>query len=152
MNWKSLIVIIVLFLGALIAGRFLSMPPAESSYETLTPLWCQPALGPCRYPVDNLSEIEFTLDPRANIQPMEPLKARVRFSNPSGRAMAMTLTGLNMEMGYNRFRFQPVQNQYEADIIIPVCTLVKMEWQALVEIEIDDRNIAVPFNFVVERN
>ena len=82
---------------------------------------------------------------------MEPLTARLEYSAGGMHATAVTLTGLNMEMGHNRFLFRESGSGYDATLIIPVCTLARMEWEALVEVEIRDRRLAIPFRFAVER-
>jgi hypothetical protein len=151
MNWKILPVIIVLFVVALLAGRFLGQQQGEDEHERLAPLWCAPESGDCVYALAGQGEIRFSLEPRERIRPMEPLTARLEYSAEEMHATAMTLTGLNMEMGHNRFLFRESGSGYDASVIIPVCTLARMEWEALAEVEIQGRRLAVPFRFAVER-
>ena len=82
---------------------------------------------------------------------MEPLTLTVSYNGGELVAEAVTLTGLNMEMGFNRFRFMQTGDRWTAKAIIPVCTLSRMEWEALVEARIDGSRQAIPFHFVVER-
>ena len=152
MNWKTLIVVVLLFAAALLAGRFLDLQQTDVIDERVAPLWCTPEAGPCTYPLEDQGELVLLLEPRDKIQPMEPLTARLESGNEDMRAMAITLSGLNMDMGHNRFSFRQSGAGFEAAVIIPVCTLARMEWEALVELEIDGRRLAVPFRFAVERN
>lgn len=83
---------------------------------------------------------------------MEPLTATIDYSDGEMSATSLVLTGLNMEMGQNRFAFQREGDVYTARVMIPVCTLDRMEWSALVNLTIEGRRVAVPFHFAVERN
>lgn len=152
MNWKTLLLIAALFAGALVAGRFLGGKSSDSQYTQLPPVQCVPQAGPCIYVIEGKGELTLSIEPKENIQPMQPLTATVSYSGDSMLAEAVTLTGLNMEMGFNRFRFVGSSGDYSANIIIPVCTLSRMEWEALVEAEIDGDRLALPIHFSVERN
>ena len=143
MNWKTLIVVVLLFAAALLAGRFLDLQQTDVIDERVAPLWCTPEAGPCTYPLEDQGELVLLLEPRDKIQPMEPLTARLESGNEDMRAMAITLSGLNMDMGHNRFSFRQSGAGFEAAVIIPVCTLARMEWEALVELEIDGRRVEV---------
>lgn len=152
MNWKALLLIILLFAGALLAGRFLGQQQEPAGeFELLAPLWCEPRSGPCVYPMAGKGEIHFALEPRDSIQPMEPLTATLSYSGGEMMANALILTGINMEMGHNQFNFRKTADGYTAMLIIPVCTLARMEWQALVQLTIEGGQLAIPFRFAVER-
>ena len=153
MNWKALLIVILLFAGALLAGRFLGQQQEEvGEFDVLAPLWCEPQAGPCIYRYAPGGRISFTLEPQESIKPMEPLTATIGYSDGEMSASTLLLTGLNMEMGQNRFSFHKEGDAYSARIMIPVCTLDRMEWRALVHLTIQGRRLAVPFHFAVERN
>jgi hypothetical protein len=152
MNWKAMILIILLFAGALLAGRFLGQQQEQAGeFELLAPLRCEPRTGPCVYSLPGEGEIHFSLEPRDSIQPMEPLTATLSYSGEEMMADALVLTGINMEMGHNQFNFRKTDDGYTAMVMIPVCTLSRMEWQALVRLTIEGERLAVPFRFAVER-
>ena len=151
MNWKILPLTVALFVLALLAGRFLGEQQGEGERERLAPVSCTPQSGDCVYALAGQGELRLSLEPRSGIRPMEPLTARLEYSAEGMRATAMTLTGLNMEMGHNRFPFRASGSGFEASVIIPVCTLERMEWEALVDVEIQGRRLSVPFRFAVER-
>jgi hypothetical protein len=153
MNWKVLLLVILLFVGALFVGRFLGQQQEKAGeYELLAPLWCEPQAGPCSYNYPPGGKIRFSLEPQERIQPMEPLTATVEYSDGQMSASSLLLTGLNMGMGQNRFAFHQEGDAYTARILIPVCTLERMEWRALVRMTIQGRRLAVPFHFAVDRN
>jgi len=153
MNWKALLLVILLFAGALLVGRFLGQQQeVDGEYDTLAPLWCEPQAGPCVYRYPPGGSIRLSLEPKERIKPMEPLTATIDFSDGEMSASSLLLTGLNMEMGQNRFAFHQEGDAYSARIMIPVCTLDRMEWSALVKLTIRGQRVAVPFHFAVERN
>ncbi len=152
MNWKALLLVILLFAGALLVGRFLGeQQEAIGEHDVLAPLWCEPQAGPCIYAYGP-GRIRFSLEPQERIKPMEPLTATIDYSEGEMSATTLLLTGLNMEMGQNRFAFHREGDVYTARVMIPVCTLDRMEWSALVKLTIEGRRLAVPFHFAVERN
>lgn len=153
MNWKALLLVILLFAGALLVGRFLGQQQeVDGEYDTLAPLWCEPQAGPCVYRYPPGGSIRLSLEPKERIRPMEPLTATIDFPDGEMSASSLLLTGLNMEMGQNRFAFHREGDAYSARIMIPVCTLDRMEWSALVKLTIRGQRVAVPFHFAVERN
>ena len=152
MNWKALLPVVLLFAGALLVGHFLDQRQEDTGeFEQLAPLWCEPQAGPCLYPYGPGGEIRFTLEPQEKIQPMETLTATVGYTGGEILAKGLVLTGLNMDMGQNRFAFRKSGDEFTAGLVIPVCTLTRMEWQALVELTIDGQHLAIPFRFAVER-
>jgi hypothetical protein len=154
MNWKALLLVILLFAGALLVGRFLGQQQEGEAgeFDVLAPLWCDPRADSCIYDYAPGGEIRFSLQPQERIKPMEPLKAIIEYPEGEMSASSLLLTGLNMQMGQNRFTFHKDGDAYSARIMIPVCTLDRMEWQALVRMTIRGRRVAVPFHFAVERN
>lgn len=152
MNWKSLSLVVLLFAGALLVGRFLGQQQETVDFEVLAPVWCEPQAGPCIYPYAQGGEISLSLQPSDRIRPMEPLTATLGYSGGEMSASSLLLTGLNMDMGQNRFTFHEKGREFTASIMIPVCTLSRMEWRALVKMTIQGRQVAVPFHFAVERD
>ena len=156
MNWKILLIIVVLFVGALLAGRFLAPTGMQSGSlqlpaTTVEATWCEPAAGACLTTLPDGTKVEMAIEPRDQIKPMRPLVATVTL--PDGWvARALEATGLNMDMGINRFTFGPTADgKANSDFLLPICVLTKMEWQLTLSISDGSQVMKVPFNFVVER-
>ncbi|OOZ39425.1 hypothetical protein [Solemya elarraichensis gill symbiont] len=151
---KQLILIVVLFAAALLAGRFLtdSSTPGDAARPsvTLEPIVCEPSLAACLAELPDGSQVRMQILPMDAILPMKPLQAEV---TSSGKWHATTLeaTGINMNMGFNRFNFQPSgQHADRADFILPICTLKRMHWQFLLTISDENSLIHIPFHIDIE--
>ena len=58
------------------------------------------------------------------------------------------LTGMDMDMGYNRPKLKAQgNNQFLGKAIIPVCVRAKMDWEAKVLLQTDRGLIMAPFQF-----
>ena len=147
---KQVLVVILLFAGAVIAGRFLS-GPSEIEVVKMMPVACEPSVGPCLYPIEEVGKVEFSLHPRENIKPMQPLQAEVRL--PAGwKAESVTMTGVNMNMGVNRFEFSPSGGgNFTAQLMLPACIADFMEWQAALRLNDGNKSWQVPFRFKIFR-
>ena len=147
---KQLVIIVVLFVGAVLTGRFLS-GPGDKGVIKMMYTNCEPSVGPCFYPIQDAGKIEFSLYPREQIRPMQPLQAEVRL--PQGwSAESVTMTGINMNMGINRFDFSPSGGgNFTAEVLLPACIADFMEWQAALTLSDGDKTYQVPFRFKVFR-
>jgi hypothetical protein len=151
---KQLALIVVLFAAALLAGRFLTdaSGPGDAPLPsvTLEPIVCEPSLAACLAELPDGSQARMQILPMDAILPMKPLQAEV---TTSGKWQATTLeaTGVNMNMGFNRFNFQRSgQHADQADFILPICTLKRMQWQFLLTISDENRLIHIPFIIDIE--
>jgi hypothetical protein len=122
----------------------------DHAIERLEPVSCIPSIGPCIYNLPDGSQVNFEIQPKDNIRPMQALKANIS-AKQGILPEHLTLSGRNMEMGFNRFIFQKRQGIYQANLLIPVCTLQKMDWEAAIQLQHADKKIILPFLFSVER-
>ncbi|OOZ43541.1 hypothetical protein [Solemya velum gill symbiont] len=151
---KQIALIIVLFAAALLAGRFLTDTPAPGDAAlpsvTLEPIACEPSLQACMAELPDGSQVQMQILPKDAIKPMKPLQAEV---TATGKWHATTLeaTGINMNMGFNRFNFKPGDEQVDhADFMLPICTLKRMQWEFLLTISDENSLIHIPFHIEIE--
>lgn len=72
--------------------------------------------------------ISMSLD-KNTAQPLIPSTIRVTWPNAKQDTLLLSLKGLEMEMGTALYQLQSVGgDEYEGEIILPVCTLEKMTW------------------------
>ena len=156
MNWKSLVVIAILFGAALLAGRFFAPGDGQSlsiqlPTTELKATWCEPTREACRAELPGIGNLVMEIEPKSDIKPMRPLIATLKM--PEGwKAGSLEAVGLNMDMGVNRFVVRPaIDGVQSADFLLPLCALKRMEWQLLVTISDGKQALRVPFQFAIER-
>ena len=61
------------------------------------------------------------------------------------------IRGLNMEMGLNRTQLTPIgEGSWAGETILPVCSQRRMEWEAAVQLDLEQR-YELPFLFHTTR-
>ena len=72
--------------------------------------------------------VSMSLD-KNTAQPLIPSKIRVTWPNAKQDTLLLSLKGLEMEMGTALYQLKSIGgDEYEGEIILPVCTLEKMTW------------------------
>ncbi|MFA0568065.1 hypothetical protein [Vibrio gallaecicus] len=72
--------------------------------------------------------ISMSLD-KNTAQPLIPSTIRVIWPNAKQDTLLLSLKGLEMEMGIALYQLKSIGgDEYEGEIILPVCTLEKMTW------------------------
>jgi len=108
---------------------------------------CDLRAGPCVSRSPDGGAVEFGIEPR-QIPLLQPLSLRIRLQGLEAQAVGVEITGVNMDMGYNRLELERQDDgSYLGDGVLPVCTHRKMIWQALVVVVGDHGRIAAPFHF-----
>lgn len=82
----------------------------------------------------------------------EKIEVIITFTTDLKRDLAIDLKGLDMDMGYNNYKFKTLDNiTYKATFFLPTCTKDYMPWQmAIIK---SDSNVAKVnlFKFLAER-
>ncbi len=106
---------------------------------------CDLRAGPCREPVPG-GGVVFAIAPES-IPLMKPLRLIVSAQGLEPTAVVVEIRGLNMEMGLNRTVLnKSADGMWEGETILPVCSQKRMEWEAAVLLEANQR-LEVPFAF-----
>jgi len=124
-------------------------PPAETRLP-LDPS-CDLRSGPCISQIPDHGAIRFSIEPR-ELPLLEPLRLRVHLDSAESSSVAVEITGVNMDMGYNRVKLSEREaGVYEGQAVLPVCSHRKMIWEALVQVETGGRRLAAPYQFYTLR-
>lgn len=109
---------------ALVAGFFADdvLSWLNSSKPSLND-YCQLSTTACE-----TKGVAITLN-RDTAQPLVPIKINVDWPNSNTDSLHLTLKGYEMEMGTARFAIAQVENeQYQAEVLLPACTMEAMTW------------------------
>ncbi|MEZ8825479.1 hypothetical protein AB6E04_14015 [Vibrio amylolyticus] len=112
---------------ALVIGFFandLRQLASPSSNETIAlENYCFVSTKPCEQ-----DTVTMTLD-TDNAQPLIPATITVNWEGAQSETLMLVLKGVEMDMGTVKYVLKPVQgNQFQAEIILPICTSHEMTW------------------------
>jgi hypothetical protein len=113
---------------------------------------CDLHLAPC-VAADNAGRsVRFQFTP-AHIPLMKELTVQVDVNGiPVHHSAQVVVEGVNMFMGYQRAELRTeTAASLTGTLVLPVCTLETMEWQATLAIETPDGKLQAVFPFVTER-
>ncbi|MDD2884184.1 MAG: hypothetical protein PHT48_03955 [Dechloromonas sp.] len=80
---------------------------------------------------------------------VQPFAVRLQVEGMAAKSAVLDFTGVDMNMGINRFDLQPAgAGLFEGSASLPVCVSGQMLWQLQVVIHSDRERLAVPFRFV----
>lgn len=123
-------------------------PQAELPVVSAALSSCDVQQGACSTVIEGLGAVALTIAPRP-IPLVEPLTIRVETKIPAVRKLDVDFSGVDMNMGYNRFTLQPVADGlYEGSGMLPVCMRSRMIWEAKVMLTMGDVVYVAPFRFV----
>lgn len=146
--WPLTLLLALVVLGA--AGwkaRRLLQPRAA---VTATVPSCDLQVGPCAAWLADGRGVILTLSPRP-VEALKPMQVRVRMAGVRASRVVINFTGVNMEMGFNRFVLKRDRAAYAGQAILPVCSRSRMEWRAEVLVQSTDGVLAFPFRFSTVR-
>lgn len=108
---------------------------------------CDVQQGPCSAVIEGLGTVTLTIAPRP-VPLVEPLTIKVETKIPAVRQLDVDFSGVDMNMGYNRFNLKPIANGlYEGTGMLPVCVRNRMTWEAKVMLTMGDVVYVAPFRF-----
>ena len=108
---------------------------------------CDLQQGPCTAVIDGVGSVTLDIAPRP-IPLVEPLVITVASTVPGVRSAEVDFSGVDMNMGYNRFRLKAVADgSYEGDGMLPVCVRNRMTWEGKVILVTESMQYVAPFRF-----
>lgn len=108
---------------------------------------CDLRKGACTSTLPDGGTVRFSITPK-DIPILRPLKFKVTVDGVAVSNVEVDLTGIGMDMGYNRPKLESLgNNQFLGKAIIPVCVRAKMDWEAKVLLQTDHGLIMAPFQF-----
>lgn len=130
---------------------------AENSLPVTKP--CDLHKAPCYADLPSGERLSFSISPQ-NIPLLKPLqlsleKVAAAESIEQKHTQSfridqaeVLIVGLNMDMGWNHTVLEAqTAERFVGTTTLPICTLERMEWQALVSIKQDDQKWVIPFDF-----
>jgi hypothetical protein len=139
--------IVVLLALLVVGGLWQPSGPERADITLVLDPECDLRAGPCVSRVPDGGAIGLGIEPR-QIPLLQPLGFRVRLQGLKAQAVTAEITGVNMDMGYNRLELERQDDgSFLGEGVLPVCTQRKMIWQALVVVVGDHGRIAAPFHF-----
>ncbi len=111
---------------------------------------CDLRAGPCRSQVEG-GAVSFAIEPRS-IPLVKPLQLRVELEGVAAQQVAIDFSGVDMNMGFNRFTLKPAgEGIFTGEGLLPVCVRDAMEWEAKVLISSRRGLTAVAYRFITVR-
>ncbi|MFA5628067.1 MAG: hypothetical protein WCX90_09230 [Thiohalomonadaceae bacterium] len=108
---------------------------------------CDLQQGSCLVSMDGLGSFTVTITPRP-IPLVETLNFIVETDVPDLHQVEIDFSGVDMNMGYNRFKLKSRGNgRYTGEGMLPVCVRNRMTWEAKVMLYRTDAVYVAPFNF-----
>jgi hypothetical protein len=150
---KVYLLVAVLVFGLTVAGKLLldGRSPSTGNLPTIelalqSP--CDLRQGACTAADANGRSIRFSINP-ASIPLMEELSVQAETTGlPKVSSIRLTVEGVNMFMGYQYADLQAASTgQFSGKLILPVCTLEKMQWLATLEALTPDANVQAKIPF-----
>ncbi len=108
---------------------------------------CDLQQGSCTAVIDGVGSVTLNIAPRP-IPLVEPLVITVEATVSGVRSAEVDFSGVDMNMGYNRFRLKAVADgRYEGDGMLPVCVRNRMTWEGKVILVTESMQYVAPFRF-----
>lgn len=113
---------------------------------------CNLRAGPCTSSLDSNSRVSFAIEPR-EIPLVKTLQLRVELQGLEAQQVEVDFSGLDMNMGFNRFKLSPMgEGVFTGEGILPVCVRDAMEWEAKVLIKTPRGLAAAAYRFITVRS
>lgn len=146
----ALVIFVLLLLAGNKVKQIISTPAFTKVSEINTA--CDLRQQACQADFDDETSVQFSLSP-SDIPLLTPLQATVMLKGIQAEKVMIDVIGLNMDMGYNRPQLINDDEQtYIGSLILPVCTLERMEWEArIIVYTSDDEVLMAPFRFYTFR-
>jgi hypothetical protein len=113
---------------------------------------CDLRAGPCTSSLDSSARVSFAIEPR-EIPLLKTLKLRVELQGLEAQQVEVDFSGVDMNMGFNRFKLAATkEGVFAGEGILPVCVRDAMEWEARVMISTSSGLKAVAYRFITVRS
>ncbi len=152
----SLVVVVLLLIASyLFKGKL--APDVTAKLDTS----CDLRKSLCSVALPGGGKVLLSLSPKT-IPVMKPLELQVFTEGVATSSVDVVFVGIGMDMGYIRTKLQAIgsaeltetdtNNHFKGNIIIPICTQSRMEWEARVLLQTNRGQIVAPFRFYSQNN
>lgn len=144
----TLTALLLLAVGGFFVARH--WQAAAPAYERISPVQpCDLRAGPCSEQVSD-GRVSLEISPNG-IPLMQTLTLTAQTVGLEPDGVEVVIRGLNMDMGLNRTRLEPVgDGRWTGETILPICSQRRMEWEAVVRLG-PDPGVEIPFAFFTNR-
>ncbi len=151
MNARRLALIAVgLFLATVVAVLLLTRGGAllpQREQATVLPLSdCDLQQTPCTAELPGGGTVTVGFEPRP-VKPMQDFTIRLVADGVGLRAAVISFTGVDMNMGLNRFELEPDGDAFAGGAILPICVRNRMAWEARLRLRTAAGIYEIPFRF-----
>ncbi len=145
MNKKTLrSLFVVLLLALVIVGNYFLRPGADNNQVEYSK--CQLGIESCVIVIDGM-ELEIIVE--GEIKALKPFVIHMTDKNQIIDKALVKFNMKAMDMGVNQYEFVQIDNNnWKAEVVIPVCTTGRRDW--LVEFEIDNEIKKKNISFEIE--
>lgn len=112
---------------------------------------CDAALTTC---VVNDGQLTVSLRMGPGVKPLQPFPLTLDISGGEleVQSVVVDFQMQGMDMGGNRYRFQPQLESWQGTVTLPVCSISRMDWLANVEFTLGAETLQAVFPFHTEAN
>lgn len=153
-NKRMTLIAIGLFLGTVIVvllvlrGGALWTPDTPATRLPLSD--CDLQQGACSASLPDGGSLTLAFDPHP-VRPMQDFSLRLEATDIDVNEALISFTGVDMNMGLNRFVLKPNGNALSGKAILPVCVRNRMEWEARLRISTPKGVFELPFRFATSK-
>lgn len=143
----ALILVLFSLLLSYLAGSWLQYkPPSKQTHLVYSD--CDLVSSACEIEQQGIHyRVEFSQTPSA----LTPFQVRLSVSQPAGwqpQAVSVSFTMPGMDMGFNTHQLQRVDDAWQAQVVLPVCTLSRNDWHLSVVLQDEASRYQSEFVFV----
>ncbi len=138
---------VVLVLLALRGGELFA--PTEKATE-LPLVDCDPQQTPCTATLPDGGSVTVSFEPRP-VRPMQDFTLRLTSKGTTVEKAVVAFTGVDMNMGLNRFVLEPDGDGLRGNVILPICVRNRMAWEARLRLATPAGVYELPLRFETQK-
>jgi hypothetical protein len=143
----ALILVLLILLLSYLAGSWLQHKP-QAVQTSLIRSDCDLVSSACEVEQQGIHyRVEFSKTPSA----LTPFQVRLSVSQPAGwqpQAVSVSFSMPGMDMGFNTHQLQRVDDAWQAQVVLPVCTLSRNDWHLSVVVQGEASRYQSEFVFI----
>ena len=144
------LIAIGLFLGTVVLVLLYSrggdlLAPKIKATELAVPD-CDLQQQACTVSLPEGGKVTLEFDPHP-VWPMKDFSMRLQSDGVEIQKAVISFTGVDMNMGLNRFELKPIDNALAGKAILPICVRNRMEWEGRLRISTSSGVFDAPFRF-----
>jgi hypothetical protein len=111
---------------------------------------CDLQRHPCSVDLPGGGKLTLAFEPRP-VHPMKDFSLRLETGGLDVNTAVISFTGVDMNMGLNRFALKPEADGFSGNAILPICVRNRMEWEGRLRVSTPQGDFEAPFRFFTEK-